>query len=137
MERKDFVLTALLQLTRADIDDYKQWIGRMSSMQPDITPHSAATILPTSRNRLPSVEATKDEEVRSFHPPLPLNGPIFVEAHPCPTPIPAPVVVKSVLCDIINLAASAPAPQKRQRQEVDLKNVIDEPRARKVRKRES
>ncbi|KAJ7263276.1 hypothetical protein C8J57DRAFT_1231152 [Mycena rebaudengoi] len=80
---------------------------------------------------------TKDKEAQSFHPPLPLNGPIFVEAHLCLTPIPALVVVKSVLRDIINLAASAPASRKHQRQEVDLKNVIDEPRARKVRKRES
>ncbi|KAJ7245593.1 hypothetical protein C8J57DRAFT_1679695 [Mycena rebaudengoi] len=85
----------------------------MSSTQPDvnvpivsrITPHSA-TILPTSRNRSPSVEAIKDEEAQSFHPPLPLNGPIFVEAYPCSTPITAPVVVKPILRNIINLCTS-------------------------------
>ncbi|KAJ7233642.1 hypothetical protein C8J57DRAFT_1576159 [Mycena rebaudengoi] len=85
----------------------------MSSTQPDvnvpivsrITPHSA-TILPMSRNRSPSVEAIKDKEAQSFHPPLPLNGPIFVEAYPCSTPITAPVVVKPILRNIINLCTS-------------------------------
>jgi hypothetical protein len=28
MEKKDFVLATLLQLTQVDIDDYKQCIGR-------------------------------------------------------------------------------------------------------------
>ncbi|KAJ7280447.1 hypothetical protein C8J57DRAFT_1220915 [Mycena rebaudengoi] len=160
MERKDFVLAALLQLTQADIDDYKQWIGRTSNVlewikleqfhdylvykskstvqntmpntQPDLNAHRIADNPPFGGHNL-AHEPQSVAISQSFHPPLPLNGPIFVEAHPCPTPIPAPVVVKSVLRDI-NLAAPTPAPQKRQRQEVDLKNVINEPRARKVRK---
>ncbi|KAJ7249584.1 hypothetical protein C8J57DRAFT_1475143 [Mycena rebaudengoi] len=103
----------------------------MSSTQPDVNAHRIVDNPPFGGHDLPH----KPQSVaisQSFHPPLPLYGPIFVEAHPCPTPIPAPVVVKSVLHDIIKLAAPAPAPRKRQRQEVDLENMIDELRAGKT-----
>ncbi|KAJ7229360.1 hypothetical protein C8J57DRAFT_1583306 [Mycena rebaudengoi] len=85
----------------------------MSSAPPDInvavasriTPKSVTT-LPMRRSRSPSVESVKEEEVHSFHPPLPLDGPILMEIASSLTPVLAPDVVAPPLRDIINLCTS-------------------------------
>ncbi|KAJ7252880.1 hypothetical protein C8J57DRAFT_1237703 [Mycena rebaudengoi] len=69
-----------------------------------ITPKSeSVTTLPMRRSRSPSVESVKEEEVHSFHPPLPLDGPILMEIASSLTPVLAPDVVAPPLRDIINL----------------------------------